>query len=108
MRQLKRSLRLAWPAVLALAGCAPLAPLPAAHAPAGDYVCADGSGFRLETVAGATAIEISGMRFLLREQGAAGGGTEYACDMLRLAESRGLMRVDIDGATYLDQCRAVR
>lgn len=95
--------RLAWPLLLALSGCAPL---PAPEALTTDYVCANGSGFRLTTAADETAIEISGMRFHLQEQPGTGGETTYVCDMLRVSGKGDTMRVEMDGRPYLDQCRS--
>lgn len=97
--------RFAWALVLTLSACAPL---PAPEAVTTEYVCADGPGFRLRTAGDATAIEISGMRFHLREQPAIGGATDYVCDMLKLSRSGDTMRVEMDGRPYLDQCRPMR
>ena len=97
--------RLAWTLVLALSGCASLS---APEALTTEYICANGSGFRLETAGDATAIEISGMRFRLREQPGIGGETDYVCDMLKLSRNRDTMRVEMDGRPYLDQCRTTR
>lgn len=97
--------RLAWVLVLVLSGCASL---PAPEAVATEYVCANGPGFRLQTGGEVTAIEISGMRFHLREQPAIGGETDYVCDMLKLSRSGDTMRVEMDGRPYLDQCRPTR
>lgn len=91
--------------VLALAGCAPL---PAPQGLTTEYVCANGSGFRLTTVADETAIEISGMRFRLQQQPGSGGETDYVCDMLKVTRNRDTLRVDMDGRPYLDQCRLKR
>lgn len=97
------SRRLAWLLVLALSGCAAL---PAPEALTTEYVCANGAVFRLETAGDVTVIEISGMRFHLREQPGTGGETDYVCDMLTLTRNRDTMRVEMDGRPYLDQCRS--
>ncbi len=99
------SRRLAWFLVLALSACAGL---PAPETVTTEYVCANGAGFRLETAGDVTAIEISGMRFRLREQPGIGGETDYVCDMLTLTRNRDAVRVEMDGRPYLDQCRSTR
>jgi len=90
--------------LLALAGCAQLAPAPA---PLTRYQCDDGKEFsvRIATAGDFARIDISGMHFTLQAEPARGPGVWYGCDELTLWQDGDRARVEMAGAEHFTNCR---
>ena len=94
--------------VALLSGCAPLGTGDRYAQEAVDYVCANNGGFRLLSNRDETTIVVAGMKFGLQREAAPDGTEVFSCSMLRLEQSHGVARVEMEGRPYLDNCSPQR
>ena len=101
MQAMKRCcVHVAWLTLL-LNGCAGLAPT----ALTTEYVCAGGGGFKLTTRGDVAEIELNRMLFGLTLEASPDGTSVYSCSMLAVTRRDDMARVELEGQSYLEQCR---
>ena len=93
---------LGWAITLALSGCAQFQ---APTVETSEYLCANDKSFRLHVRDLSAAIEIDGMRFHLDGVVDGAGVTTFSCDMLKFSQQGDLVRIEMEGRPYLENCK---